>query len=331
MKKENDLLEETLAIAENGYAAAYQFLLEEYENNSEEYGPQTLYFLACLAGEANLPEKALEWLTTAILEKGWWYRPEVLEDEDLASLKNNVAFTSLKSVSDNRYADAVSRAKAVFTWERKKADKLFLAVHGNTQNGQIARDDWEPILRDNTQWQLETIQSAEPDGYGTYRWSYDMVSYVPVAKAIEKVQNEGYKKIVCGGFSAGCDMLLRAVLYTPARCDTLILQSPWIPILKDHAEDLVNAVRQKSIELKIFCGECDEDCLPMAKQLYEITNKEGIHVEFSVQEGSRHQFPQNTIRSMPMINLDDYGFGPFREFPETPGSPARVVAVHRES
>lgn len=292
MKKENDLLEETLSITENGYAAAYQFLLEEYENNSEEYGPQTLYFLACLAGGANLPEKALGWLTTAILEKGWWYRPEVLEDDDLESLKNNSAFISLKSVSDNRYADAVSRAKAVFTWERKSADKLFLAVHGNTQNGQIARDDWESILRDHTQWQLETIQSAEPDGYGTYRWNYDMVSYVPVAKAIEKVQNEGYKKIVCGGFSAGCDMLLRAIIYTHARCDMLILQSPWIPILKDHAEDLVNAVKQKKIELKIFCGACDEDCLPMAKQLYEITNREGVHVEFAVQEGSRHQFPK---------------------------------------
>lgn len=295
MKKENDLLEETLSIAENGYAAAYQFLLEEYEKNPENYGSQTLYFLACLAGGVNLPEKALEWLTMAILEKGWWYRPEVLEDDDLASLKNDLAFISLKSVSDNRYADAVSKTKAVFTWKRKKADKLFLAVHGNTQNGQIARDDWEPVLRDNTQWQLETIQSAEPDGYGTYRWSYDMVSYVPVAKAIEKVQNEGYKKIVCGGFSAGCDMLLRAIIYTPARCDMLIFQSPWIPILKDHAEDLVNAVKQKNIELKIFCGVCDEDCLPMAKQLYEITNREGIHVEFAVQEGSRHQFPKESI------------------------------------
>jgi len=113
----------------------------------------------------------LEWLTTAILERGWWYRPEVLEDDDLASLKNNSAFLSLKSVSDNRYADAASRAKAVFTWEKKKADKLFLAVHGNTQNGQTARDDWEPILRDHTQWQLETIQSAEP-------------SYMPLYAAI---------------------------------------------------------------------------------------------------------------------------------------------------
>ena len=90
MKKENDLLEETLSIAENGYAEAYRFLLGEYEKNPENYGPQTLYFLACLAGGACLPEKALEWLRKAILDNGWWYRPEVLEDDDLASLKYNV-------------------------------------------------------------------------------------------------------------------------------------------------------------------------------------------------------------------------------------------------
>ena len=294
MEKENDLLEETLSIAENGYAAAYQFLREKYEKNPEDYGPQTLYFLACFAGGADLPEKALEWLKKAILDQGWWYRPEVLEDEDLASLKHNHAFVSLKSISDHRYADAVSRAKAEFTWERKKADKLFLAVHGNTQNGQIARDDWKPLLRDDTQWQLETIQSAEPDGYGSYRWSYDMVSYVPVANAIQKMQNEGYKKIVCGGFSAGCDMLLRAIMFAPARCDMLILQSPWIPVLQDHSEELVNALKQKHIALRILCGSEDEDCLPMAKQLYDVTNREGIPAEIAVQEGNRHQFPKKT-------------------------------------
>lgn len=292
MKKENDVLEETLSIAENGYAAAYQFLLEEYEKNPENYGPQTQYFLACLAGGANSPENALEWLRKAILDNGWWYRPEVLEDEDLASLKNNPAFISLKSVSDHRYADALSGTKEVFTWKRKTADNLFLSVHGNTQNGQIARDDWKPLLRETAQWQLETIQSAEPDGYGTYRWSYDMVSYVPVAEAMEQMQNQGYNKIACGGFSAGCDMLLRAIVFTPARCDMLILQSPWIPLLQDHTEALVNALRQKNIALNIFCGSEDEDCLPMAKQLYEAAAREGIHVEIVVQEGNRHQFSE---------------------------------------
>ncbi len=142
---------------------------------------------------------------------------------------------------------------------------------------------------------MDRLQEMIGNRYGTYRWRYNMASYVPVAKAIEKVQNKGYKKIVCGGFSAGCDMLLRAILFAPARCDQLILQSPWIPILKNRAEDLVNAIKQKNMELKIFCGACDEDCLPMAKQLYEITNREGIHVEFAVQEGSRHQFPKESF------------------------------------
>lgn len=102
MKKENDLLEETLSIAEKGSAAAYQFLRKEYEAAPEDCGPQTLYFLACLAGGAGQPEKALAWLTTAILEKGWWYRPEVLEDDDLAPLKNDPAFLSLKALSEAR-------------------------------------------------------------------------------------------------------------------------------------------------------------------------------------------------------------------------------------
>ena len=118
-----------------------------------------------------------------------------------------------------------------------------------------------------------------------------MTSYLPVAGAIEKIQNEGYRQIVCGGFSAGCDMLLRSILFTAARCDQLILQSPWIPVLQDHAEALVQAVRGKKTALRIFCGSDDEDCLPMAKQLYALADEEGLNVKLTIQENSRHQFP----------------------------------------
>lgn len=233
----------------------------------------------------------MDWLRKAIAENAWWYRPEVLEDDDLARLRDNAEFISRKAVSDARYADAASKSKAVFSWEKKTADDLFLAVHGNTQNGQTAREDWQPILQGSGSWQLETIQSAEPDGYGTYRWSYDGVSYLPVANAIEAVQNKGYRKIVCGGFSAGCDMFLRALLIPTVRCDQLVLQSPWIPVLEDHADALVCALRQKNIALQIFCGSEDADCLPMAKQLDALAQQEGLAVTLTIQENNRHQFP----------------------------------------
>lgn len=295
MKKpnENDILETTLSIAEKGYPEAYRFLLNAYEKSPNSFGPQTFYFLACLADGSGA---ALEWLRKAIQENNWWYRPEVLEDDDLAALKNNAAFLSLKAISDARYSDAVSKSKAVLSWEKKEADNLFLAIHGNTQNGETARADWASIVGRNNRWQIETVQSAEPDGYGTYRWSYDMTSYLPVAHSMERVQNEGYHKIACGGFSAGCDMLLRAVTFSPVRCDLLVLQSPWIPVLQDHEEELLRAISQKNMELQIFCGSEDEDCLPMAKQLYAAARQAGCDVALMVQDNTRHQFPAEPYR-----------------------------------
>ena len=291
-RKENDLLEETLSLAETDYAQAYRFLLAAYEKEPGGFGPQTLYFLACLAGGAGMQDAALGWLRTAIEKNGWWYRPEVLVDDDLAQLEGSPEFLALKARSDARYADAVSAAKSVFSWNGKTADYLFLAVHSNTQNVQTARADWAPILAGDDRWQLETIQSAEPDGYGTFRWSYDDTSFLPVANALDAMQGEGYDKIACGGFSAGCDMLLRAIAFTPARCDLLILQSPWIPVLQAHKEAILQALRQKDIALRIFCGADDEDCLPLAQELSAAANQAGLDAALTVIENCRHQFPE---------------------------------------
>ena len=292
VKKENDLLEETLSLAETDYAQAYRFLLAAYEKKPGDFGPQTLYFLACLAGGAGMPDAALGWLRTAIEKNGWWYRPEVLVDDDLALLEENPEFLALKARSDARYREAVSAAKSVFSWNGKTADYLFLAVHGNTQNAQTARADWAPILAGDDHWQLETIQSAEPDGYGTFRWSYDDTSFLPVANALDAMQGEGYEKIACGGFSAGCDMLLRAIAFTPARCDLLILQSPWIPVLQEHKAAILQALRQKDIALRIFCGADDEDCLPLAQELSAAAYQAGLDAALTVIENCRHQFPE---------------------------------------
>ena len=87
-------------------------------------------------------------------------------------------------------------------------------------------------------------------------------------------------------------MLLRAVAFSPARCDALMLQSPWIPMLQAHGEALVNAVRQKNIEVKIRCGSEDGDCLPMAEQLYDLLHRSGLPAELVIQPGNRHQFPE---------------------------------------
>ena len=70
-KKENDILEIALSIAESGYAEAYRFLAEAYENDTGNFGPQTLYFLACWAGGAGMSQKALAWIRRRVLSLGF--------------------------------------------------------------------------------------------------------------------------------------------------------------------------------------------------------------------------------------------------------------------
>ena len=117
MNKESDILETTIAIAERRYLEAYHFLQNAYQENPQNYGPQTLYFLACLSGGANMPEEALGWLRKAIRDNKWWYRPEVLDDDDLTELKNDKEFLLLKAISNERYVQSASKSKALFSWK----------------------------------------------------------------------------------------------------------------------------------------------------------------------------------------------------------------------
>ena len=61
--------------------------------------------------------------------------------------------------------------------------------------------------------------------------------------------------------------------------------------LEEQAEALIRVIGEKKIALRIFCGADDEDCLPLAKQLYAAAQREGLDAAFTIQENSRHQFP----------------------------------------
>ena len=55
-----------------------------------------------VCGRSRHAQEALAWIRKAVADNGWWYRPEVLEDDDLELLKDNAEFIALKAVSDAR-------------------------------------------------------------------------------------------------------------------------------------------------------------------------------------------------------------------------------------
>jgi len=52
-----------------------------------------------------------------------------------------------------------------------------------------------------------------------------------------------------------------------SKCEKIILQSPWIPMIDDNLDRLMAALNK--VEIEIICGENDDDCLPYAKKLAE--------------------------------------------------------------
>lgn len=119
-----------------------------------------------------------------------------------------------------------------------------------------------------------------------------MASFLPVAGALEALQTEGYETMSAAAFPPGATCCCAPFASPRARCDVLVLQSPWIPVLQEHSDALVRALREKHIALRIFCGLEDEDCLPLARQLYTAAKDAGLPVTLTTQEHTRHQFPE---------------------------------------
>ena len=286
---EDAYLEDILALAEaEGYAAAYDKLFKALPGFPAP-SPQVLYFLACLAGGAGKDAEALRWLAEAIEHKGYWYRPEVLEDGDLESLFENPEFLRLKALSAERCRLAQKEAVPRFTWKEKAADTLLIALHGNSQCTETALSDWAALGANGVQ--LEAVQSHIVDSYGRYRWNYDGENYRDLSAAVESVADEGYDQLVLAGFSAGCDMILRSVLFAGVKPNLILLQSPWIPITDTKLDDVAAAVQKTGAEVRIFCGELDEDCCPMAERLFYALGSAFVNASFYRQRGLHHQFP----------------------------------------
>ena len=287
---EDVLLEEVLALAEqDGYEPAYDFLLAQRGAWKDGEHPQIYYFLACLAAGAGRAPAALEWLAEAVEQKEYWYRPEVLDDGDLKPLFGDARFETLRKISEGRYEKARRAGRMQFSWRGRAAGTLVMAVHGNGQNAGIARRDWAPLERAGAQG--ETVQSSVVDCTGRFRWEYDGENYRQTADAARIVQDAGYERQVWAGFSAGCDMLLRTLLYTGLSCDTLALQSPWTPLLEKECAAVCRALAKKNVEVHLFCGTQDSDCIEMAQMLYGALHSAGGRVHLTLQTGLRHRFP----------------------------------------
>lgn len=288
---EKDLLEETLALyTQQGAAEARAFLEAKQPLVAARNRVQIENFRYCLAAVCGEKETALELLHNAIVGQGLWYRPAVFEDEDLRSLWEEPAFQSLQALSTQRYEAALDSTRPICTWEKKSAERLLLALHGNQQSLENAREAWSFAACERLQ--VDYFQSGEPDCYGLFRWEPEGPGPQQLADLLPQIGWGAYSERILGGFSAGCNVIARAVLEKKVPCDKIIWMGPWLPSFGEGRMEALCAPLQDT-QVLIVVGTEDKGCLPWAEQAYQALKAGGVKCSLQLIPGLRHEFPEN--------------------------------------
>lgn len=289
--KEERILDQAIRVMElDGMEMALAFLEANWTGDVSAQYYNYLYCFACLCEDK---EKGLRYLEEAIIDQGMWYRPEVFDDEDLDLIRDEKRFKVCLETSLARFREAQEEVKSIFTWEDKKMDKLLIALHGNQQNIQYARSEWSGF--EELGYQVEYLQSEEIDSSNLFRWEDIGTGPKQVEKAMEKISGIVYEEVVLGGFSAGCNTLLRAIAEEGITCDILILQSPWIPVIHKEINILIEKLKVACKRIFIICGSEDEDCYSDSQVLAESLKEHGIACDALWIEDLGHEFPNDFL------------------------------------
>jgi hypothetical protein len=287
------VLNRTISIyREKGELAAYEFVSKEALGLVGDY-PQIDNFRYALAAAVGRKEEAMAIMRQAIVEKGYWYSYDYLtRDEDLNSLRKEEDFIRWLDLCKEREQSALANPESKLLVEGKTVEEkpLFLVLHGDQENIEITRPYWNGVLDQG--YVLALLQSSQIEFSHGYNWRdvnqgvSEVGTYFEALMEDESVSKDSW----IGGFSAGCNVGLRAILDGAITANRFVFVAPWLPDLEEWKEEL-SFLKDKGISGHILVGDQDHDCLEGAEQLAVELMELGVHVSFEKIEGLAHDYP----------------------------------------
>ncbi len=290
------------------YTEAYEFITEksaEVEGNQAQIY-NFRYSIACKAGLFDLAMAVFE---EAVIGKGYWYAFDYLTtDDDLIDLRKNLRFKELAEICRDREKTAkqdsapqlkligLERYEAAKLGNQKEAPQLdspglFIALHGNQENLEIAEPYWTPVLDEG--YILALPQSSQIEFTDAYDWDDIDKGSLEIRNHVSQLLTShtvDLSKVVIGAFSAGAGPALYAVLKDMIQVRKLIFVAPWLPEIDDWAP-MLSVLKTKSISCHILCGDQDEDCLESSQAFVRQLKKGQIPYTFQIIKDLDHDFP----------------------------------------
>ncbi|MBE6992211.1 MAG: hypothetical protein E7430_06510 [Ruminococcaceae bacterium] len=271
-------------LLDKGAEEAYSYLKSNFGRCDEPYSSQIYSLRCCLAVQSGNADEALCIMNEAVIEKELWFRPEFFDDEVLAPVWKSEIYKQCRHKSDRLYTEARQKAKTFCTWDRVRANRIMVALHGNGQSVSDSKAVWQ--FAEELGWQTEYIQSKEPDSVGKFRWEDNSSAPYQIEAICGNIGWHDYDERALAGYGSGCNVILRTLNGGMLECEKIILVSPYIPMLDTQADSLYRSLVSSGSELMVICCKGDSVSGSYASRLVKGAMEKGIPVKFIEAEGS---------------------------------------------
>jgi hypothetical protein len=264
----------------------------------------TAHLAACLLALDGRPDEALAELRSAYDDGGWWGRPLLEEDDDLAALKTLDGFAGLVDASDDRCRASQEAAdEMVVIGDVDEARAVLVALHGANGDGPRAAAIWQPLASHDVLLAAPTSSRRTTPSHRT--WS-DGASDWRDIRQVATLLADPARLLIVGGMSAGGRQALQwiispreltasgeVVLSVELVPSAFLVVCPAIGVSRlDRAA--IPAAAARGARGHAVLGAEDGGTEPALEAL-ELLRAEGIDVSIDVVEGLGHNYPVDFV------------------------------------
>ena len=177
-------------------------LLDQPDPDLAPWSAELAHFEACMYGTIGNPDSALAVLQRASAAGAWWHESLLVEDDDLAALRDRPEFERLIEASREHKVNDVASWTIDLPGDGRPVAGVVVALHGTGQRATRAAKDWAPVVE--LGYALVCVDSSQLISPKFRTWLERDLVIQDIAAALAALPDELRElPVIAAGFSSG--------------------------------------------------------------------------------------------------------------------------------
>ncbi|WP_327696846.1 alpha/beta hydrolase [Streptomyces sp. NBC_00459] len=261
----------------------------------------TAHLAACLLTLTGRAEDALAELRAALADGAWWSPAILVDDDDLAAVRDLEGFAPLLRESTARHVTATGvPLPPVVRRPQGAARGVLVALHGADQAATLAAEQWAAAV--DSGLVLVAVDSSQRSTPLYRSWPDTGLGIRDITAALAELDaTDRSLPLLAAGFSAGARVaVLWALSDAAVRPSGFLALGPALTPAHLDGEWRARAAGS-AVRGRILVGEQDDDVTPEVFDAHKVLADAGADVTLETIPGVGHDFPADFPRSLPAL------------------------------